>query len=353
MKHLARALLGVTLLPCLLNAAAAIDVVQRRSTTTKAQGEVTDIGKTEITVKPRNGDPVTIPANDIQLVDWSDAPAIFKVARSDESAGRLQKALDGYEKVVSENRAKGEGLKTDLEFFIARTLGKLAQGDTTRLAEAIEKLERFKQQHADSFRYYECLDALGRLYLEQGELAKSKATFEALGQSPFPENKMSAQIALGRLSLRENNVAEALQAFEAVGRMPAAGPAEAAKKQEARLGVAHCLQLQKEYDKAIALLNEIIASADADDAALQAEAYVRMGDCCEAAGKPKEAMLAYLHVDVLFPSEKGLHAESLFHLSKLWNTVGQPDRAQDAADRLTSEYPKSAWAEKLETRPAP
>ena len=39
--------------------------------------------------------------------------------------------------------------------------------------------------------------------------------------------------------------------------------------------------------------------------------------------------------------------EALFQLASLWNTVGKPDRAADARDRLRESYPESSWTKQL------
>lgn len=91
----------------------------------------------------------------------------------------------------------------------------------------------------------------------------------------------------------------------------------------------------------------MVKEAPADDTALQAETYLRLGDCQRLQGKSKDALLAYLHIDVLFPMEKSQHAEALFQLSKLWATVGQPSRADEARVKLESDYPNSSWTKQL------
>jgi len=58
-------------------------------------------------------------------------------------------------------------------------------------------------------------------------------------------------------------------------------------------------------------------------------------------------VLAYLHVDLLFQRETAYHAESLFHMAKLWKTVQSPERGDAAVDKLIASYPKSEWAKKL------
>ncbi|MEO1983980.1 MAG: tetratricopeptide repeat protein, partial [Fuerstiella sp.] len=58
----------------------------------------------------------------------------------------------------------------------------------------------------------------------------------------------------------------------------------------------------------------------------------------------KAALMAYLHVDVLYPGEPAQHAEALLRLSQLWGPGGHKDRAADASTRLTERYPNSQWA---------
>ena len=38
------------------------------------------------------------------------------------------------------------------------------------------------------------------------------------------------------------------------------------------------------------------------------------------------------------------HAESLYHLTKLWGDINQPDRGKRARDSLQNSYPTSRWA---------
>jgi tetratricopeptide (TPR) repeat protein len=104
---------------------------------------------------------------------------------------------------------------------------------------------------------------------------------------------------------------------------------------------------QKKYDDALKLLGEVIAKAPADDVKVNAEAFLRQGDCLREQGNDKDALLAYLHVDVLFRSEKAIHAEALYRLSQLWDKVGQKARGEEARDLLRSEYESSEWARQL------
>jgi hypothetical protein len=90
----------------------------------------------------------------------------------------------------------------------------------------------------------------------------------------------------------------------------------------------------------------VIAKADAEDGELHARAYNAKGSALVAAGKKKEALLAYLHVDLLFSSYPEQHAEALANLSALWKEVDQVNRANQAAATLRQEYPSSRWVKK-------
>ena len=60
-----------------------------------------------------------------------------------------------------------------------------------------------------------------------------------------------------------------------------------------------------------------------------ASAYNTLGDCLRAAGRPKDALIAYLHTDVLFAKDKEQHPrapETLPHsvemLGSAWTFCG-------------------------------
>jgi TolA-binding protein len=78
---------------------------------------------------------------------------------------------------------------------------------------------------------------------------------------------------------------------------------------------------------------------------------VRLGHCQQAAGHVREAILAYLRVEVLFKKEKRWRAEALYQLTELWETDGKPDRSHATATLLKTDYPDSEWAKKLAAAP--
>jgi tetratricopeptide (TPR) repeat protein len=188
---------------------------------------------------------------------------------------------------------------------------------------------------------------LGQLYESKKDFIKAKVTFEQLAKAPWKDMQMASRIASGRLLLSEKKLDEAAAEYEAVIAIQPDGPLEESVRQEAVLGKSRIMIAQKKFDEALKLLEEVIAKTPADDVKVNAEAFLRQGDCLREQGNDKDALLAYLHVDVLFRSEKAIHAEALYRLSQLWDKVGQKARGEEAREFLRSEYESSEWAKQL------
>ena len=88
----------------------------------------------------------------------------------------------------------------------------------------------------------------------------------------------------------------------------------------------------------------MILDTDPEQKELQARAYNALGDSYQRAGRTKDALLAFLHVDVLYSTVPDAHAEALSHLATLWDAVGQADAARQARQTLNEQYRDSRWA---------
>ena len=324
----------------------AVDTLNVRSTGKPVQGEITTANKTEVTIKPRTGDPQKIPANDIVSIKWDGEPAKLLIAKGDEERGNFEKALDTYTDAHKDATGK---LKPYLDFLIARTMAKQAiLDDESKIDDAIKKMEGYLKANADHVGFYESQSFLGRLYGAKGDYVKAQAAFENLGKAPWKDYQIAAKVAVGRMQLKQNNVDGATKTFGDAASGTAESDAEKARRSEAQVGQAACLAKQNKHDEALKLIDEVIKATSTDEAATMAFAYVLQGDCYQAQNKAKDAALAYLHVPVLFPKERAAHAEALYHLAKISGTIGQPDRAAEARDQLLEDFPKSEWAKKLQ-----
>lgn len=334
----------------LTTSAVAVDTVYLRSEDKRVAGEISDVSKESVTVSPRIGDPTTVPANDIDRIEWDGEPPSLGLARSKQNAGQYELALEDYQKAQSEAASDDETLRADIEYGIASTIGRMALADASRQEDAATRLASFKDAHPDHYRYYDALLLLGDVQLAQGNGNAAESTFNLVATSKWPDYQMAAKANIGRVQLARGDLDAAKATFDEVAGMNASTPAEQSRKFEAMLGQASVLQQQGQNAQAAQILGEVIKNCDPSDTRLQAEAYLRQGDAYAAQGQQtKEAVMAYLHVDVI-PSlarEKDLHAEALYRLSQLWPALGQPARADIAAGKLQDDYPNSEWAQKL------
>jgi hypothetical protein len=99
-----------------------------------------------------------------------------------------------------------------------------------------------------------------------------------------------------------------------------------------------------QVDAAIRSLEKIIADADADNEELHALAYNALGTALRKAQKPQHALLAFLHVDLLYNSNPEAHAEALANLEQLFTELHKPEHAKRIRATLDQRYKNSRWA---------
>jgi tetratricopeptide (TPR) repeat protein len=165
------------ILTLILSAGAASPALANETVTRKHEkpvsGEVTGVTKTEVTVKittPKEST-VKIPANEILNIAWTGEAPECNVARSDENGGRYTKAIDGYQKALQSSKSTNPLAKTDLEYAIARTMAKQGLADPNKADDAIKKLEDFRKQQGDNYRFFDAVNYLGQLYTVKNDLA--------------------------------------------------------------------------------------------------------------------------------------------------------------------------------------
>lgn len=348
MFRFGQAPLVAAILCCCASTTWAADIIEVRGEAAKLSGTITDVSKDKVTIKTQKEDSKTVPIGQIVDITWTGEPSSLKLGRNHETGGRLPQAFDAYTKAAADYKGDSAFVKDDIDYFAIRTEILISMNDPAKIGDALKKLVDFVAKHSNSRHFYEASSYIVDLNLLKKDAAGARSAAEALARSSSNEQKIAAKIGLGRVAVLENQIPEAQKSFEEALAIPGNDPSEDARKLMAKLGLAQCLTLSKKSEEAIKLLDEIIAKVSPENSKVQAEAYLRQGECYEAMNQPKEALLAYLHIDLLFSAEKSAHPEALYHLSKLWTTaVQQPDRANEAAEKLNTEYPNSPWTQKL------
>ncbi|MCA8997940.1 MAG: tetratricopeptide repeat protein [Planctomycetaceae bacterium] len=344
-------LLSLIFLTASMVQAADIDTVHRKSDGSSVGGEIKSVTKTDVTVYQKVGNKETnVPANDIELIEWKDEPAVLRLARSNEKSGNLAEALTGFDEALKNLAPGADSLKADIEFLIARTAYKVAQADPSQTQTAVDKLKAFVNDHRDHYRFYDAQMLLAETALLAGDTVAADSAFNLVQQAPWKDYKMAGKLGSAETLLKGNQIGQAKAIFDQVAAEQTSNSAEKARQLQAMIGQARCLKSESQTDEAATALQQVIDQTEANDTRLLAEAYLHLGDCYAADGQQlKDAVLAYLHVDVIptLAAHSDLHAEALYHLARLWPAVGDPARGAEASAKLEQDYPNSEWTKKL------
>ena len=325
----------------------AVDQVTKRSDRVTFRGEIKEMTLESVTIALSNGQTEIVPVSDIFSVRFDMEPPLLAQAQSNERSGALDVALAKFQEVKKDYVGDDKRVVADVNFLIARTMVKQALADPAKVPQAVAAIKKFREEYKTNFRYFEAL-------LLESSLAKDEAAQTLLKEvqaSPIKGYQLQAGVQLGQVLLAGNDAAAALSAFQQVIEQSAGDPASSTAQFDGLLGRAACQQKQGQTDEAIATLDGVIGKASESESQTLAQAWVLKGDCFRAKNMPKDALMAYLHVDVLYPSEPAAHAEALYHLVSLWAPAGHQDRADEANAKLATKYPNSPWTKQASTIP--
>ena len=344
LESLRRAGIGLAALSILLAAPTALaDVVQLIPGTTFKQGQggavrgqVQSETPEQVVVSLGNST-INVPTDQIESIEYQGQPASLQLGETNANAGRAEEALTQFRKAATE--AAGKPLVVEAALFReAVTLADLAMTDPGRVKEAVGKLNAFLQGHAKGRHVVRAREALAKLQIQSQDFKGAEANLAELAKVPGAADK--AAVLKVRLLLKGGDVQAAGADLD---RLIAAAPDGSARQVELKLAKAETLIAASKYDEAESLVRQVIAAADAEDAAIQSRAYNTLGDCLSAAARPKDALLAYLHVDLLYGKDKEEHPRALRRIEQIFRKMGQLPRADDYAQRLQQDYPNSVW----------
>ncbi len=312
------------------------------------EGTITDMNKRQVTLT-KNSQRKAFEVNAIKRVSFADDPSEMKRIRRSVSEGRFKDAMNELDKIDLAT-VKVAFVNQDVRFYKAYVSSKLALQGEGEINAAASSMLDFLKQNQNNFHYYQGLEMIGDLAYASGNFKFAEVKFEELATAPWPEYKVQATLRQAKAQLAQDDkdkIAEALQNFEKVMGSSAEYEGHEEHKQYAQFGKAICMAGSGQAEQAITMVETVIRDNDPKNMSLFGQAYNALGACYMKAGKHKEALLAYLHTDILFFGDADTHAEALYYLNYLWAKENQSDRAVRAAGVLSSRYGGSIWA----TRP--
>jgi tetratricopeptide (TPR) repeat protein len=310
-------------------------------------GTISEITRIQITVDTNQGKKL-FPVNEVQKVTFQGEPRELRNAREGILRGQLENSRSDLEKISTDGISRKEILQ-DLEFYKAYCDGRLALVGGGDKAAAVRALRSFNDspENAQSFHYFAAVELLGDLAVALASFDNGIKYYKLLGEAPWPDAKMKSAVLEGNAMASNQMYAEALGKFDGV---LAAGVDDARAREQkllATMGRVVCLAATGKADEGVALVTKIIDENDSQaKPVLFAKAYNALGTCYLKANQPQDALLAFLHVDLLFNQDPDAHAEALYYLSSLWREANKSERALRARGLLESRYSGSPWANK-------
>jgi len=345
-SHLKRSCLRMlTACGCLaISSVFGADQITRLSDGAIIRGKLETLSKTQIVIRRSNDETETISPADLRDIRFDREPPPLQTARSNERSGNYEAAIEQLQEVQSEYSGNDRRVPVEIEFLIARCQARHSSVEPATTQTALTSLQSFLRNHGNSYRALEAMLLQAQLLItsDRPEATRLLKQLRTCGVDGFA---MQAGVALGLALLEDHQPDQALEVFDEVIQQSKGQPVALSAWLESRIGQARCLQQQNQLPEALKALKMVIAETPEDRPATLAQAWNLMGSCHQSANSPKAALLAYLHVDLLYPEANAEHAEALYQLASLWESTGHPDRASDAQSRLQTMYPGSQQAQ--------
>jgi tetratricopeptide (TPR) repeat protein len=312
------------------------------------RGTVTEMSKDSVGLEVSGGVTTQVEVNNVKQVVFADAPAQMRSAQTSLAGGQIEDALEKLNQIKQDDVQRPIVWK-EVVYYKAYCMAKLALvggGDKTAAARVMGEFAKTEGEYAGTYHYYEANEIMGDLAGSLGKPDVAAKFYAAVGEAPWPDFKMKAAVLEGQALVAQGNYKDAYGKFSDVLKSQLNTPVAARMKDFATLGKAVCLSEAGKADEGVTEVEKIIANGDSKDGELFARAYNALGHCHAKAGRTKDALLAYLHVDLMFYQDPAQHAESLYHLASLWKDVDKTEQSLKARTLLKQRYPGSVWAGK-------
>lgn len=303
----------------------------------RIRGKIASESPAEVKIKPTVGGDQTVPVDQIASVSYDGAPATLALAETRANNGQLTDAADLFKKAAAE--ATGKPLIAGYaKYRRAEILADAAAASPAGAKEATTELEGYVKDYGTGRYVGPALESLIRIHLAAGDIAKAQDALTRF-KAKLPGASDRVTILEARILARSDKLDAALASLDKA----IAGAKDPARVRDAKLAKAEVLVAQKQYEPALAAVQEVIKESPPEAYEIQALAHNTLGDCYRAAGRPKDALTAYLQTDILFDKDKEQHAKALAMIEQLFREIKADARADENRDRLKQLYPQSPY----------
>lgn len=309
---------------------------------------------TEIVYKV-GGAIIKVSIEDIDRVEYSDAPDEFGNAEKKRAEGMFKEAIEDYKRCLAEFEAKRvrPWIIQYALFGIASCYENL--GDVEK---AIENFESLREKVPDSKFLPQSIESLIRLYASKGQYTEATdlATILEEPGNKFPRHwQLKGSYLQGQIREMQGKYDAAKSTYHKLK-----GQASSYGIQKmvylAEVGICRCLIAKGNFSEAEPALKELANTLPSSEHEILAEVFNALGRCAynrgEAGGGKaayKEALMAYLRTVVLYATPQ-TEAEALYYAGLCLEKLERYDQAIEEYKRVVSNYPNSEYATKAKHR---
>ncbi len=271
------------------------------------------------------------------------AEAFFRLAEADFQAGNFRDALAGFVRVQKEAEAGQPAAAVTADTAAnAMYWAGLCALKLDRPADALQQFWAGLKSRPGGVNREAALEKIGQILAAGGDVAR-RFYRQVEADSSVPStlrNRVRLDYARALFPSRLEEAADVL------AKIRATRPPEPVRG-EVDLLTGRYHQLKGESARALEIYAGIAGSRKDG---IGASAQLLIGQVLEEADRKEEAAAEYLKVGFLYPGFGELVAESLLRAGRVYEALGEPDKAQKLFRRLRAEHPNSPWARELPAR---
>jgi tetratricopeptide (TPR) repeat protein len=294
----------------------------------------------------------TIPASDIVDVvydslrkgklDYTSAvgkerTAFAAATKEDDRKKALGDALAGYKDALKAAPAGAAAARRHLQFRLAMLLARQADDDPAQLEAAIKELKDFKDKHPESWQIVPCARALARLQVKANRVEEARKTYEDLARVPNISRDIQQECDLAAAEALMHDASKYAEAERKLQAIVQGLPADDPQREKVQVYLARCAAAKgkDQFTRVEEELRKTIDHSKDDD--LKALAYNTLGDCYLLHGQTKDAMYAYLWVDLIYHQNKEQHLKAVSQLAKVFADLKDEKRAKEYQEKAKRE----------------
>ena len=310
---------------------------------TKISGKVVDMTPKGILVESK-GSPTSIPAAEVRSVIYGDQASSIARTADRIKAGSYAQGIEELAKIDDKGNVY---VAHELAFLKAYAEGNLALKGAFDAIEAGKSLNEFLKKYKTSYHFVPATALKGQLLysLKFPDLAAKE--FKLLTQSEWPEYVVKGNYYLAQTALAQQNFDGAIALCDQLIASTDNDDLTQQYQLLAKCTKAKAQCLSGNPGSAEDDLKQIIKVENPDNQQLFATAYNALGVYHFKAKQLKQARDKFLLTHLLMYSESQAHAEALYYLAQIWPELENTDEANKARELLKSRHRNSYWAKIL------